>query len=990
MNRYCIPSWASLVFWVLSLLFSVPAVHAAVRSSEGMPIEGDVYRDLVRLSPTVKIALPPGEWLVSHVFEDDPARGRKALVFVNQDPGSLFKLHVVRYEVRPGLSFGASDCERRTSAAHFAHKLYGTASGQPEVRCSQIFNTTDFRFALTERWKPSNPFWIRAFSKLPQAIVSSLPDDMMHLEQVVTRSGQGRVFTHSWLALRDFGESSTAFRGNVEAGKPSTLDAKVLDWRDRHIDALAKAFFTGVEPAADNQSDGQTKHWSAKAATNKPAVLRSSEGQPKEGDVYRDVVNVSSRLKIALPPGEWAVNHVFDEASPDNRKAYTFLNQDRDSPFKIFVARLENLPSKWPPGSCENRSNGAAFGHSLHGTLSSQLVVKCSQMFPIAALRSNILERWRDNSLWGPVTAKIAPASLDVLPDNLLLIEFTVSQFNGLRGYYHVLLQTGPIGEFSEVFKKNVEAGKSTDLNRYIGNWRDRFVDSTADGLFSGKAAAANALAFNWSLDFRMPSMASNAASTVAVAARPVTDYPVNPATGDAKAARTQRTASLLEELQSTAAKVKLAEEDLARERARDQERLAQARHEQDKLARAQRTAGLLEELQASAAKVKLAEEDLARERARDQERLAQARREQDKLAQAARQQALADASSRDQQRLQAEAAAKQKSLTDQEAQLRAQQRLLQDQRVAEQARLAQEAESLRLTRLALEAKAKEQEKLAQKPAQDLAKLMAEMAQLRAQLQAAQSKPEPALASTNDTAKKPQGPTRRALVMGNDSYQDVTKLLNARADAKAMGAALQKVGFSVTMKNDLTERGMKDAIRSFKNDIRGGDEVVVFFAGHGVQLGAANFLLPVDIRGQSEDQVKDEAIPLQRLLDDIQDSKAKFALAIIDACRDNPFKTAGRAIGGRGLAPTSAASGQMVIFSAGTGQQALDRLNDQDKDPNGLFTRVFLKEMDKPGMPIDRVLRNVRSEVVRLSKSVGHDQVPSLYDQAMGDFFFKP
>ena len=66
-------------------LFSVPAVHAAVRSSEGMPIEGDVYRDLLRLSPTMKIALPPGEWRVSHVFDEDPARGRKALVFVNQD-----------------------------------------------------------------------------------------------------------------------------------------------------------------------------------------------------------------------------------------------------------------------------------------------------------------------------------------------------------------------------------------------------------------------------------------------------------------------------------------------------------------------------------------------------------------------------------------------------------------------------------------------------------------------------------------------------------------------------------------------------------------------------------------------------------------------------------------------------------------------------------------------------------------------------------------
>ena len=895
MNRFCSRSWLSRVFWVLAGLFSALAAHAALRSTEGVPIEGDVYRDLVRLSPTTKIALPPGEWRVSHVFDEDPERKRTALVFFNQDSSSPFKLHVVRYEMGPGLAFEASACEKRTTASHFAHKLYGTAAGQPELQCSQVFNTTDFRFALSERWKSSSPFWTRAFSKLAPAIVSSLPDDVLRIDQVVTKSGLGRVFAHSWLALRDFGENSSAFRSNVESGKPSALDAKVLGWRDRYVDALAKAFFSGVEPAAHSPSDA----WAAKAAMNKPAALRTSEGPPKEGDVYRDRVNVSSRLKIVLPPGEWAVNHVFDEQAPASRKAYTFLNQDLDSPFKIFIARLENLPGKWPASACENRSTGGSFDHSLHGTLPNQLLAKCSQIFAIAALRSNILERWRDNSLWGPATAKIGPASIDLLPDNVLLIEFTVSQLNGPRGFYHVLMQTGPIGEFPEAFKKNVEAGKSTDLNRAIADWRDRFADSTTEGLLSGKAPAANALAFNRSFDVKTSTIASSATP-------PGAADPVKAAAGDAKSARAQRSTELLEELQSTAAKVKLAEAELAREKARDQERLAQSRSDQDKLVQA------------------------------------------------------------------------------------AQQRLLQDQRAAEQARLAQEAESLRQQRLALEAKAKEQENLAHKPAQDLVALKAEMAQLRAQLQAAQRKPEPALASTGNAANKAQGPMRRALVMGNDSYQDVTKLLNARADAKAMGAALQKVGFTVTLKNDLTERGMKDAIRSFKNDIRGGDEVVVFFAGHGVQLGAANFLLPVDIRGQSEDQVKDEAIPLQRLLDDIQDSKAKFALAIIDACRDNPFKTAGRAIGGRGLAPTSAASGQMVIFSAGTGQQALDRLNDQDKDPNGLFTRVFLKEMDKSGMPIDRVLRNVRSEVVRLSKSVGHDQVPSLYDQALGDFYFRP
>jgi len=100
--------------------------------------------------------------------------------------------------------------------------------------------------------------------------------------------------------------------------------------------------------------------------------------------------------------------------------------------------------------------------------------------------------------------------------------------------------------------------------------------------------------------------------------------------------------------------------------------------------------------------------------------------------------------------------------------------------------------------------------------------------------------------------------------------------------------------------------------------------VAIFYAGHGVQLGAANYILPIDVDGDNEEQLKDEAIPLQRILDDMSERKVKFTLAVLDACRDNPFKGKGRSIGGgaRGLAPTSAATGQMVVFSAGTGQQA--------------------------------------------------------------------
>src|SRR5271157_3985597 len=81
---------------------------------------------------------------------------------------------------------------------------------------------------------------------------------------------------------------------------------------------------------------------------------------------------------------------------------------------------------------------------------------------------------------------------------------------------------------------------------------------------------------------------------------------------------------------------------------------------------------------------------------------------------------------------------------------------------------------------------------------------------------------------------------RLALVIGNDSYQNVQALKNARSDAKAIAAELQAVGFAVTLKQDLTQKMMKAALRDFKAAVAGGDEVVFYFSGHGVQFGGTN------------------------------------------------------------------------------------------------------------------------------------------------------
>ena len=235
----------------------------------------------------------------------------------------------------------------------------------------------------------------------------------------------------------------------------------------------------------------------------------------------------------------------------------------------------------------------------------------------------------------------------------------------------------------------------------------------------------------------------------------------------------------------------------------------------------------------------------------------------------------------------------------------------------------------------------------------------------------------------------PRPVKRKALVIGNDAYAYIPKLDNAKADARAITEKLTGLGFAVSMHLDVSERSLKEALRNFKGSVDGGDEVILFYAGHGVQIASTNYLLPVDIRGDSEEQVKDEAILLQRFLDDMQERRARLTLAILDACRDNPFKVAGRSIGTRGLAPTAAATGQMIIFSAGIGQQALDKLGPTDRQRNSIFTRTLLSEMDRPSQSVDRLLRAVREKVVQIARTVGHDQVPAIYDQVVGDFYLK-
>jgi len=230
---------------------------------------------------------------------------------------------------------------------------------------------------------------------------------------------------------------------------------------------------------------------------------------------------------------------------------------------------------------------------------------------------------------------------------------------------------------------------------------------------------------------------------------------------------------------------------------------------------------------------------------------------------------------------------------------------------------------------------------------------------------------------------------RIALVIGNDNYVAVSKLQKAGNDATAMARELRSAGFTVQLYQNLNYRATVKAVETFANGISGGDEVVVFYAGHGVQIKNGSYLLPTDIEVNSESEVEKTAYDLLTLTEKLAGAKPAFSLVIIDACRDNPLKSKGRSIGNaRGLSAIEAPKGQMIVYSASRGQQALDRLLEKDPNPNSVFTRELLARMKNPGVKIDDLMRDVQNSVEELSKSVGHEQRPAIYNETRGHFYF--
>jgi hypothetical protein len=242
---------------------------------------------------------------------------------------------------------------------------------------------------------------------------------------------------------------------------------------------------------------------------------------------------------------------------------------------------------------------------------------------------------------------------------------------------------------------------------------------------------------------------------------------------------------------------------------------------------------------------------------------------------------------------------------------------------------------------------------------------------------------------------------RVALVIGNDRYANLPTLQKAVNDADAVSNTLARLGFEVILGRDLGRQGMIDKLAEFTARLDAGDTALFFYAGHGVAIGGINYLVPTDMPAAtagSEVRVRGSSIAEPDIVAEIQARGVRVAVLVLDACRDNPFPRAGtRALGNsRGLADARPASGVFTLYSAGIGQSALDVLEPNDKNPNSVFTRVFVEQLARPGLHIADLAIEVRekvAEIARTARNAGgepapHVQTPAYYDQTVGGRIF--
>lgn len=206
---------------------------------------------------------------------------------------------------------------------------------------------------------------------------------------------------------------------------------------------------------------------------------------------------------------------------------------------------------------------------------------------------------------------------------------------------------------------------------------------------------------------------------------------------------------------------------------------------------------------------------------------------------------------------------------------------------------------------------------------------------------------------------------RVALVIGDADYRNIFKLKNPVNDATDIGAALSRMGFSVTVLQDATAEQTRRALSAFGEKARQADYAVVFYAGHAVQAHGVNWLIPVDGSADTLLDVANHSITLDDIVAQLAGTE-RLAVVLLDAARNNPFP-ASKAPSVRET-PQAAPKNLILGYATGAGQKVSD-----GEGRHSPFTAALLKNIETPGLDVSDLVKRVRDDVV---KATAAKQIP--------------
>jgi tetratricopeptide (TPR) repeat protein len=213
-----------------------------------------------------------------------------------------------------------------------------------------------------------------------------------------------------------------------------------------------------------------------------------------------------------------------------------------------------------------------------------------------------------------------------------------------------------------------------------------------------------------------------------------------------------------------------------------------------------------------------------------------------------------------------------------------------------------------------------------------------------------------------------------ALVIGNGAYTGITRLNNPVNDANDISAALRDLGFTVDQVTNADLMQMEEAVTRLKNRLAAarGSYGFFYYAGHGVQSNGENYLIPVNANIPSEAYLRNRAVSMPVVLDELNAAGNTLNIVVLDACRDNPFSW--RRSGTRGLQVVSnQPADSIIVYATSAGSTAADGIG-----RNGLFTTHLLNNLKKPGLSVRDLFDQTGADVRRASNNV---QVPAIYSQ---------